>query len=120
MRTPIGRRTLFVFLGGLAIVAFLVKMLIDSWTYQDASYVYANYAAAYESNDQEIEGMESCYGVRWDNYSETIRADRNAHWIDKSYMRSKAGYYKKLQRKYERASSRPWVPIRLDPPVRAD
>ena len=48
--------------------------------------------------------------------SEAEKAVRDGPPDDVAYFRLRAGYYRALQRKYESAARRPWLPVPPDPP----
>jgi hypothetical protein len=61
-------------------------------------------------------GFGSCYGGRWDDYSNRVEADIRSHYGDWSYLREKADSYRGLSQKYARSSATPWRQIPVGPP----
>jgi hypothetical protein len=119
-RTPKRRltksRLAIVAILSIAIVAAGIMLYSWSWTYSEAANHYRHYASNYDPDVAE-DAWATCYGSRWDSYMEQRVKDVESHQQDRPYRSAQAEYYRKLQRKYERAASRPWVPITLDPPL---
>jgi hypothetical protein len=57
--------------------------------------------------------LEIAFGMRVEQESEAVKAKRAA---DSRLNQRTAEYHAALKHKYERAASRPWVPIAPDPP----
>jgi hypothetical protein len=100
----------------IATFTLLAALRTRSRTYLEAASRYAHFADGYDSG---LGGFiwGSCYGEHWDSYMDSRIHDVQKHKQDRPYRAAQAEYYRRLQRKYERAASRPWVPITLDPPL---
>jgi hypothetical protein len=57
--------------------------------------------------------LEIAFGIRVDPESQAVKAERVA---DRRLNQKTAEYHATSKHKYERAASRPWVPIASDPP----
>lgn len=88
--------------------------------YSTAVNRYGEYARAYARfADKKGEGylMETCYGGRWDRYSDEIYQDVQSRSDDESYLREKSAHFARLRKKYETATANPEAEITLDPPL---
>jgi hypothetical protein len=65
----------------------------------------------YEGKDERE--LEFAFGMRVEQESEAVKAKRGA---DARLNQKTAEYHAALKLKYERAASRPWVPLDPDPP----
>jgi hypothetical protein len=88
--------------------------------YSTAVNRYGEYARAYTRfADKQGEGylMESCFGRKWDRYSDEIYRDVQARSDDEGYLRTKSAHFARLKKKYEAAVTDPESEIALDPPL---
>jgi hypothetical protein len=78
---------------------------------------YDEYAKAYQSfADHHSIPMSTCYGQKWDSYSNRVWNDIQSHARDKAYIAGKAALYDRLRRQSEQAAAGPSLPDEPDPP----
>jgi hypothetical protein len=123
MRQPRVRFTVRGMLIAVASVALLMGGLRLLWlrsVYRKAALAHAAYEnlartlqRMVENDGQEERELEIAFGMKVEPQSEAVKAKRAA---DARMNQETAEYHAALKHKYERAASRPWVPIAPDPP----
>lgn len=79
---------------------------------------YDQYARAYAAfAEKKPFIVESCYGNRWDRYSDEILKDLQVRSGDVDYLMNRADHFATLKVKYETAVAHPEATISLDPPL---
>ncbi len=79
---------------------------------------YDDYARAYAHFAEKKDHLfETCYGGKWDSYSQKIYRDLQARSADIDYLREKSAHFAKLHDKYQGAVTHPEAEISLDPPM---
>lgn len=101
----------------LFITYFGCVLLEKSEAYREAAGRYAEYAEAYDPPPgSQYVAFSSCYGERWDAFTEAVRMDIVKQSGDKRHRQHRANRYRSLASCYRKAASRPWRGLPTVPP----
>jgi hypothetical protein len=101
----------------VALLGFGMRCAEQAESHRTAAGRYDEYAKNYKAAAEGKGSMwTSCYGGRWDDYTERVRRDIHSHPRESEYLQQKAAHYEKLRDRHEKAAGRPDPALSPEPP----